>query len=81
MKKKKPRERDIRRRDRIRGLFSFIHSMAHRFDVFRSDGTPSCSQCGKSETYLDAKKVEGKLPLCSGAVLPVNPPPGKSTLF
>ena len=55
--------------------------MAHRFDVFRSDGTPSCSQCGETKTDLDAKKVEGKLPLCSGAVLPVNPPPGKSTLF
>ena len=53
--------------------------MAHRF--VRSDGTSFCSLCGETKTDLDDKKVEGKLPLCSGAVLPVNPPPGKSTLF
>jgi hypothetical protein len=29
--------------------------MAHKFDAFKPDGTPVCSQCGKTEEFLSAE--------------------------
>ena len=45
--------------------------MAHRFDVFKPDGTPVCSQCGKTAEFLSdpLRFVDGLPPRCLFAPL------------